>query len=336
MATLYERNGRFYVNYSLGCRRVRKALGTDRETAELYLKELNYRLFKGDFKLNRSKFPITYAISQYLKSCEVRIANSTSTRYKNALTHFHNYILNYYPVQNIDQINRMMISDYGGYRLKCIPKPKRKTINNEIGVIRAFLNFAVDSGYIETNPASKIKMLPVTDSKKGQIYSPEDIELLLSVCGKWFSDVVLVFLSTGMRLGELTNLTWDDIDLKGNTIKIQEKEGWSPKSYSRTIPMNKRVREIITHQPHYHYIFTHKGKKIKPNYLRKRLIKYSKMVGLNYSRIHDLRHTFCSSLLNKGIPIPVVCELMGHKDWKTTQIYGHPTEKLMKEAVETL
>lgn len=336
MATLYERNGRFYVNYSLGDRRIRKVFGSDRNQAELYLKELNYRLFKGDIKPVRSEFPISYAISQYLKSCNVRIASSTCVRYNNALTHFQNYIFNYYPIQDMSQINRLMVSDYAGYRLTCKPKPKRKTINNELAIIRAFLNFAVDSGHIESNPASKVKMLPVTDSKKGRVLKPEEIDMILSVADKGFGEVMLVFLNTGMRSGELINLTWKD--LEDGVIKIQEKEDWSPKTYERSIPINQTTNQIIQQQDHStKYIFTYKGKKIPDNHLRKMLIRYAKMVGLPHiTRIHDLRHTFCSNLLMKGVDVPTVSALLGHRSWNTTLIYSHQTNEHTRKAVSVL
>jgi len=279
MATLYQRKGRYYVDYSLNGRRVRKALCSDRNEAELYLREVQYRLFKGDLSPQRPEVPVNLAISRYLANCQVRVASTTCRRYRDALTHFQNYILTNHPINHIGQINRTMIAEYPSYRLARKPKPKQKTINNELIVTRAFLYFAVESGYIQTNPARKLKLLPEKDSKKGRVLKPEEIELILSVGDKWFCGVVLVFLNTGMRLGELINLVWEDVE--DGVIKIQEKENWSPKSYSRNIPINQTTNQIIQQQDRStKHIFTYKGKKIPDNHLRKMLIRYAKMVGM--------------------------------------------------------
>ena len=58
MATLYQRDGIFYVNYSINGRRIRKSIGRDEKEARIFFKELEYRLFKGDIKPNRPRIPI--------------------------------------------------------------------------------------------------------------------------------------------------------------------------------------------------------------------------------------------------------------------------------------
>jgi len=153
-----------------------------------------------------------------------------------------------------------MISDYAGFRLSQKPKPKRKTINNELTVIRTFLNYAVEAGYLESNPASKLKLLPETDTQEGQIISKKEIELILSFSDDWFSDIVVFLVNTGLRTGELINLWWSDVDLIEGTITIQPKLEWNPKSYCRTIPINHTVKTIIQRQDQStKYILTHQN-----------------------------------------------------------------------------
>jgi len=171
--------------------------------------------------------------------------------------------------------------------------------------------------------------------KKGCVLNPEEIDKILSVSDSWFAGIFLFFLNTGLRLGELTNLTWDDV--MEDSIEIQSKEDWNPKSYSRTVPLNKTARKILHTQPHTHrYIFTYKNKKIPNNKLRGELIKYARIVGLDITRIHDLRHTFCSNLLMKGVDVPTVAALLGHQSIKTTLIYSHRTSQHTQKAVNVL
>jgi integrase len=65
-------------------------------------------------------------------------------------------------------------------------------------------------------------------------------------------------LPTGMRIGEAENLTWKDIDLDNRVVKIQEKEGWKPKTGDmRSVPMSSEVVELLGRQPrHCQWVFT--------------------------------------------------------------------------------
>lgn len=345
MATLYQRNGCYYINYSIHGRRVRKSVGSDLREAQFYLKELKYRLFKGDLKPPRPRIPVDYTINRYLKSCQARLAPLTHKRYRSAIQHFRSFITHGCPIQYIDQITKIMLSDYIDYRQHQTPRPKSNTINQELTIIRAMLNYALDNDFIDKNPASKIKMLKNNDTKKGRVIIQEEIQSLIGGCdgikdGLWFKEVLIVFLNTGMRLGELLNLTWDDIDWEQMLIKIQEKPFWSPKSYERTIPVNQTVKSILE-KSHSNskspFVFNNNNRKIEDNVLRKKLITLSRRVGLPHiTRIHDFRHTFASNLLMAGVDIPTVQSLLGHRSWNTTIIYSHQTAEHTKKAVEKL
>ena len=143
-----------------------------------------------------------------------------------------------------------------------------------------------------------------------------------------------------MRRGELINLTWDDVDLEQNIIRIQDKPFWSPKTYERTIPINTTVESVLKGLQMRRtgiFVFGRRGDKINDNVLRKKLITLAKRVGLPHiTRIHDLRHTFASNLLMKNIDIPTVQALLGHKSWSTTLIYSHQTKEHTKRAVQRL
>lgn len=345
MATLYERNGHFYLNYSVNGRRIRKAVGNNKRDAEVYLNELHYKLFKGDVRPERPKVPVVFFLDHYLANCSERLSNGTVIRYRGIISHLRQFFTTHYPIQFIGQIGKGAMQGYVIYRQNCRPKPKAKTINMELATLRSALMWALDNDWIEKNPASRVKMLKTNDSKSGQIINEEEIELLMDGCnelkeGVWFRDLLITFLNTGMRLGELINLTWNDIVWDQRIIKIQDKPFWQPKTYKRDIPVNHTVESLLerlrTRQKGI-YVFTRGGKKIKSNVPRKILIKLAKKVGLNHiTRIHDFRHTFASNLLMKGVDIPTVQALLGHKSWSTTLIYSHQTKEHTRKAVERL
>ena len=270
MATMYVRNGRYYINYNVNGKRVRKSLGTNKTNALIYLREIDYRLFKGHIKPDKPRVPVDYVIKRYLVNCKSRLAPSTHKRYQSAIKHFIDFLTYHSPAQYIDQINKIMLSEYVDFRTGNGKKTKGNTVNQELTIIRAMLGFAVDSEYIDKNPASRVKMLKTNDAKKGMVIQPEEIDVLLQGCmqlrdGPWFKEILLTFLNTGMRLGELLNLTWNDIE--DDVIKIQDKGFWSPKTYERDIPTNQLTKEIINRQRDKHdvFVFIQHGEKIKDN-----------------------------------------------------------------------
>lgn len=345
MATLYHRNGMFYVNYVVNGRRVRKAVSENREEAEYYLAEINYQHSRGVLGAEKPEVSFDYVVKRYFDMAQSRLANSTLKRYRDSLDHFQDYLSDKQTVKHISDIRRVMLSDYVDYRLNCRPKPKANTINNELTVVGIIFNFAVESGFITENPFRRFKLLKNSDAKRGRVISSEEIEILLKGCervseGRWFRQILITFLNTGMRLGELLNLTWEDIDLDNGIIEIREKPFWSPKSYARIIPINNRVREILgalVVKSQSKFVFTKNGSQIPVNRLRKKLLTLSKRVGLPHiTRIHDLRHTFASNLLMAGVDIPTVSALMGHRSWNTTAIYSHQTRAHTKSAIEKI
>ena len=248
MATLYERNGQYYLNYSINGRRIRKAVGKNKKEAEVYLNDLRFKLSKGDIRPNRPEIPLEFFIGKYLNNCHTRLTESSCERYQEVLTHLLNYCTNQQPIQFVSQITRGLILGYISYRQQS--KSKNKTINLELTIIRAALMWALDNEWIEKNPASRVKMLKTNDSKPGKIITEEEIKLLLIGCnnikeGEWFRDILVTFLNTGMRLGELINLTWNDIIWDQRMIKIQDKPFWQPKTFKRDIPYNPIVESLL-------------------------------------------------------------------------------------------
>jgi len=144
-----------------------------------------------------------------------------------------------------------------------------------------------------------------------------------------------------MRKGELENLEWSDIDFERRKIKIRVKDDWSPKTNEREIPINDGLLELLKHHrdknKHSRWVFHHKGERIEPNSLRKKLISVAKKSGIiGLTKIHTLRHTFASHLVMSGVDLPTVKKLMGHSDIETTMIYSHLADEHVDKAVERL
>ena len=142
--------------------------------------------------------------------------------------------------------------------------------------------------------------------KQVRILSPDECSLFLETARELakadrrmqvYAQAFTLLLNTGLRSGELCNLTWKDVDMETGLIRIQPKEGWTPKSYSREFFLNQpSIRLLSSLEQTDGYVFTdHNGRQLDSDNLRKALIKVAQAAELrDLTRVHDLRHTFNS------------------------------------------
>ena len=142
---------------------------------------------------------------------------------------------------------------FGSYRLKDISpiliekyKLERKqgvsnrTVNIELSLLRRMLNLAVSWDKCESNPVSKVKFFKEAPPKE-RILTLEEEKALLESSPSHLKPVLITALNTGMRYGELLNLTWNDVDFDSGYIHVRQ----SKSGKSRKIPMNETVRETL-------------------------------------------------------------------------------------------
>ena len=146
-------------------------------------------------------------------------------------------------------------------------------------------------------------------------------------------------MNTGLRSGELCNLTWADIDIQADLIKIQPKEGWTPKSYSREFFLNRAAVKVLEslESTEGHVFVDQAGTQLDSDSLRKALIKIAKAADLqDFTRVHDLRHTFSSLMQMQGVDRGTVAAILGHRDLSTTLIYTHQTRDHMQKSINAI
>ena len=135
-----------------------------------------------------------------------------------------------------------------------------------------------------------------------------------------------------MRRGELLNLRWSDV----NSDQLIVQGGTAKSRQSRIIPLNvESLRIFKKWESHSEWVFPGQGESPLTHFKRSwaSVKKAAKLPGL---RFHDLRHTFATRLLERGVHIKTVKELLGHRDISTTSKYLHATDETKKKAVELL
>ena len=221
-----------------------------------------------------------------------------------------------------------------------------KTINNILGCLRTMLNTAIRWDYLNTNPVNQIKPLKVPISEF-DYYDPEETERFLATVRKyepkWYP-FFLTALRTGMRIGEIFALRWEHIDFGRNTIRVQEnfdgREIVTPKGgRSREVPMSTELSKTLEQLQgkRKELVFPYKdGTHLTRSRIKWPFWRMIEKSGLHKIRLHDMRHSFASQLVTKGVHLRTVQQLLGHADIRMTERYAHLAPSMSQDAVNLL
>ncbi len=321
---LFKReNGIWYVEFE---RNVRRSLRTkNRDEAYRLFKKLQREYLKGNVEVhvrNRSdKVKLSQFFDEYLSWCEKARAEGTYVKAEKVTKMFLEVVgdlkLSLLSRKHLDEYVSFMVSR--GYA--------KTTVNIHIRTLKSILSKAVEWEYLEKNPFSGYKQLKVQE-KPPAFLLPEDIEKVEEVIDNpdWLF-VFRLFVYTGMRRGEIASLRWEDVDLDREVIVVKKSKNYK----TRIIPIHEKLFFLLKER-------YGKGKKVSPfsYHALSGIKRYLRKAGYSHIRIHDLRHTFASLLVMKGVDLRTVQELLGHEDYKTTEIYAHLSPLHLKEAVRKL
>ncbi|QQS37041.1 MAG: tyrosine-type recombinase/integrase [Ignavibacteriales bacterium] len=215
--------------------------------------------------------------------------------------------------------------------------------------LRSAFNKAIQWGYLEVNPMQKIKTPKLPQNNPIFINEIELNQILNYLTKKEFTDIYLLAFHTGMRLGEIVNLRWNQIQLNERVIRVLNTDEFTTKGKKeRVIPINSKLYSILINRlpkvinlSGNDLLFHNNGIKLNGDFVSKKfkeaIRKASIEININSQlHMHDLRHSFASNLAKKGVSLYIIKELLGHRDIKTTQIYAHLTIDSLREAVRVL
>ena len=212
---------------------------------------------------------------------------------------------------------------------------KPGTVNRHLTLLKAFFHDAVVNGELEVDPARFVKKLRENNERVRFLSGAEEQRLMDTLPPKYRS-VVRFAILTGMRRGEVFNLRSSDIDFATRNMVIQEpKEG-----RIKRLPMSQAVYDLLVGE-------LPKGGKepasfdrVFPfdphNFVNRIFILAVRRAEIQDFRFHDLRHTFASRLIMKGVDLVTIGKLMGHHGTRMTERYAHLTEQRLRDAVELL
>lgn len=272
----------------------------------------------------------------YLKF-ERKLSKNTILSYQNDLNDLYLYFKEQIIKVNDDELNKYLLS---------LKELNARSFAHHITVINSFYTFLISENLININPCENIKS-PKLPIKLPNYLTEDEIDRLLNVnldsIYSYRNKAMLELLyATGLRVSELINLKFNDIDLTNDFIRVIGKG-----SKERIVPLNDisvkylniylcNYRNKILKNKNSDYLFISNA--LKP-ITRQGFFKIIKQecqkchIDKNVSP-HVLRHSFATHLLNHGADLRVIQELLGHSDIQTTQIYTHVIDSKVKKDYE--
>jgi integrase len=346
-----------YINHA-GQRQAKKV--GNKAKAEAIASKIRDRLAEGSFQIGHQKKVPTFGeySRKYLDGyAATNLKFSTHQGYEIILR------MHLQPLVDLqlDQITRTEIKDLIYAKLKDGLAPA--TVSRIKALISGILSHALEDNLISANPASRLGRHLKLKDKKADVnpLTREEARALLETVEKHYPRYYPFFLCalrTGMRLGELRGLEWGDIDFRGGFIEVHRahvrSQVTTPKNRkSRRVDMSpqlaetlkelrtRRKREALTKgwakMPR--CVFINKaGHVLDEGNLRRRVF-YPALAkaGMRHIRLHDLRHTYASMLIQNGESLADVRDQLGHSSIQVTvDIYGHLVPEANQQAVARL
>lgn len=241
--------------------------------------------------------------------------------------------------RRLSEIGPAQIEQYKAQKLK--DGLARKSVNNHLTVLRKALVVAQEWGLLAEVPV--VKRLKVAKPEFDFLSFDEADRLLDAAEAEWLP-MIGTALQTGLRLGELLALRWEDVDLVAGRILVRQAVAFgelgTPKSgRGREVPLSDTA--LRTLKAHRHLMgplvfCAPDGSMMPRDKPRHPLHRACRRAGLRLIGWHALRHTFASHLVMRGAPIRAVQELLGHASIEMTMRYAHLSPEVARETVRLL
>lgn len=266
---------------------------------------------------------------------EKKYSENTIENYQKDLEEYDTYLKEKFPKKDkaYEEIEYKEVTEYLIRLNKKNLKPS--TINRHLSTIRSFYEFLIKKGVISNSPF-KLVSGPKKEKKLPNYLKYDEFLDLIEACddtdlGERNKMILELLFATGLRVTELVNVKIQDIDFKNREIKTTGKG-----NKTRIVYFNKTCQEVMSKYvlgarqnilkgKHSDYlILNHLGNPLTRRGVADILEKLIKKSSLKHKiSPHTLRHTFATLLLNEGMDIREVQELLGHARLSTTSIYTH-------------
>lgn len=288
-----------------------------------------------------------YWICLYTQTfCTARGLRSTSiAAYRSTLLQFRDYIRvrggNCCP----QEVSARQVLEYLEF-LRVERCNKDSAVNRQVTILKNFYRAMVAMGHLEpeVNPMAHFPKIKSVPRKLPVTLTPEEIRKLLlappedTIIGLRDRALLALIYGTGIRATECSQITGGDVDLQNRTVQVTGKGG-----HQRTIPLNEEVVKALRLYlrargpagPQAAFFQSRYKKALSRGSIYERVRTHARRAKI-HKRVspHKLRHTFATHLVQAGVGIVTIRDLLGHRQITSTQIYLHVTARDLRRAAE--
>lgn len=340
--SIYSRGSCWYANFQYAGKQHRQSLETrSKKEARRRALKLDGQLVEGRYQRPAAVPSIDAVIQDYMAFLRAeRRAKKTLVKYEKVFDRLRELAGR----KRVTKISGVDLRLVDAYRSDRAAKCASKTVHTETVVIKQLVNFAVSRGLLATNPLRGLR-IKKPKSRPQPCWTREQVTEILAASREGYRAALTLLAETGMRVGELKHLQWDDIDFPRNVIRVQPKQGWRPKTGDqRAIPISPATRAVLQQLPRQaSRVVTAPPSKFSDAQNRpvceRRLLDHLKRVlkrlGLP-GHLHTFRHAFISNALTEGTAEAVVRAWVGHVDAEVLKLYTHIADRASQAAMEDL
>ena len=224
------------------------------------------------------------------------------------------------------------------------------TVRSAVRLLSGAMEAAVDEGLIRRNPCRKLRLC-AGERAEQRVLTGKEQSALLSAADQG-SLTALLALYTGMRLGEICALQWQDIDWERKTVSVRRtaqriaRTGGgtllmigTPKSTRsrRVIPLPDFLLDMLRALPESGEFIFGGNRAAEPRTVQRRFARLCRGLSLSGVHFHTLRHTFATRLVELGVDVKTVSALLGHSSARTTlDFYAHSLMEGRRAAIDKL
>ncbi len=359
--------GRICLGYKEnGKQNIKAVYGKTESEVKKKLKALQAEIIKYD-SINLPKLTLTELLTDWQTTAKkYELKSSSYDRLEQTINN------NIVPYIGYLQITALTPQDIQNYINELTDKGySYSTIKKSYNAVNAALKFALERDYIRKNPCIGIKLPKQIQRAKSDIefFSDEEVNIISqSAISRYKTGrykykhgyAIIILLNTGLRVGELLALKWDNVDFVNKQIYVAETRGQiidrsdseqkyimadrSTKTQSscRYVPINAKTAEALLYFKGLGYNNPYVMANSDSNVITYRnlfrvLSNILELNKINHGSLHTLRHTFATRLFRNNVDIKVISELLGHSDVSITyNIYTHVIQEQKKKAVDIL
>jgi integrase len=248
----------------------------------------------------------------------------------------------------ISSLKKSMLKDFQALLLNDEPTHSQSYTDQTIGLLKTAVNKAIDDDLLLMSAAKPFRNLKKAlakkrDNARDRILSRDEYEALIPELPYHLKPVFIMGYHTGMRIGEMLELTWDKVSMRDRTIMLEAEDTKEKKP--KIIPIGPEVYETLKNLPrglHSNHVILFRGKPYKDSKSINTTVKRAcEKAGIIYGRKvpggfipHDLRHTFITNARKAGVPQSVIMEITGHSTAEMFFRYNRVDKEDIKQAID--